>query len=58
MFLSYLLPELIHSLTVTTMGATALVPLILSLTLLSKKAVDLADKEIDKSEKVSVVENI
>ena len=40
------------------MGATALVPLILSLTLLSKKAVDLADKEIDKSEKVSVVENI
>ena len=37
------------------MGAAALVPLVISLTLLSKKALDLAGKEEEKSEKVNMM---
>ena len=57
--LSYLLPGLTPSSTVTAMGATALVPLVISLTLLSKKALDLAGKEEeDNIEKVNVIHNL
>ena len=49
-FLSSLLPQLIHSSAV--MGATALVPLFLSLAFLSEKAVDLAGRETDQVKKV------
>ena len=55
--LSYLLPGLTPSSTVTAMGATALVPLVISLTLLSKKALDLAGKEEENLEKVNIIHN-
>ena len=50
-----MLPALTPRSTVTAMGAAALVPLVISLTLLSKKALDLAGKEEEKSEKVNMM---